>query len=612
MADDNPYAKWAVQPTQPVVNGNPFSKYVTGPSVGEDLLNGVPTGLAEGGIALVGMPGDLQKVGKAASDKATEKGINPFSALSDTFANSTLGKFLKDESAKTAKLPAAQTSSGDLPGSYEMPTSSDIQKKVEGVTGPFYQSQTPIGKAAQTAAQVAPSLLMGGEGLLSTAAKATGAGVTSEAAGEGAKALKGYLPDAAQPWAEPVSRALGATAGIFAPAAVRRAVTPLPMAPEQAATVTALKQTDPELVKTATAGQLTDIPGLRSVEGRAPKFAGQEQTQEKAFTQGLMGRMGVDGLATPENVAKGKTIGDELGNLRRANVINQQEYPTLLKNVQQLRQQLVKTIGNENLDAFDTLADKIKFGASGKAAVQAGLAKGKQVQPGGLTGGFYDTLRQEIQSGISGAGSGGEATGLGRLKTLLDNAFHSSVTPETSARIKELENQYFVANTIKDRTPKFDAQTGLKKDTITPQELAGSLSNAEVNTNRNDLAKLANSAPHVMQPLPEPSTHISPTVQIASAVGNSLLHGGAGYHLGGPAVGLSGAGEGFLGGLFGAEPAINASKDMMARILASKVPQAYLKNQLWKPGAVTSSDPAMIARLLMSPPDQALISDKGK
>src|SRR5258708_11269061 len=67
---------------------------------GEDMAKGAIPALAQGVMAIAGMPGDLQALGKAGSEKATEKGINPFSALGDAFANSRLGKFLQEDTAK--------------------------------------------------------------------------------------------------------------------------------------------------------------------------------------------------------------------------------------------------------------------------------------------------------------------------------------------------------------------------------------------------------------------------------------------------------------------------------------------------------------------------------
>jgi len=209
---------------------------------GEDIAKGVVPAAAQGVMAVAGMPGDLQALAKAGSEKATEKGINPFSALGEAFANSRLGKFLQED---TAKHPTAiqQAGGGDLPGSGGiLPTSTGIQKKAEEVTGPFYESKTGPGKAVQTGLRVLPSIAIGGN-IPGALAKSAAGGLLGEGAAEGANALKGYLPDAAQPWAEPVARAAGVMAGMPVPSILRKAVTPLPLSSQRAATVAAVVTT---------------------------------------------------------------------------------------------------------------------------------------------------------------------------------------------------------------------------------------------------------------------------------------------------------------------------------------------------------------------------------
>src|SRR5229473_5419247 len=64
------------------------------PSVGygEDMAKGAVPALVQGLMSVAGMGGDLQQLAKAGAEKATEKGINPFSALSDAIGNSEFGK----------------------------------------------------------------------------------------------------------------------------------------------------------------------------------------------------------------------------------------------------------------------------------------------------------------------------------------------------------------------------------------------------------------------------------------------------------------------------------------------------------------------------------------
>lgn len=156
------------------------------------------SGLGEGAIGLAGLPGDVgqlaSKIGSKLPDLPTPDQTTP------------LGRFLKlmrDESAKSASLPAAQ-GSGDLPGSYIPPTSDQLQKSVEGVTGPFYKPQGTVEDIANKAGQFAPAMIGGPESLASKALTRVAApAVASEAAGSMAQGT------AAQPYAE----AAGALAG---------------------------------------------------------------------------------------------------------------------------------------------------------------------------------------------------------------------------------------------------------------------------------------------------------------------------------------------------------------------------------------------------------------
>lgn len=174
------------------------------PSVGvaEDVAKSGGVGLAKGAIGLAGMGGDLAELAKKGADWVGSKLPDIPSPSPDSTIGKTL-QFLRDESAKSANLPAAQ-GSGDLPGSYVPPTSSQLQKSVEGVTGDFYTPKTIPGQYAQTVGEFAPAALGGGEGLLARVAKQVVApAVTSETAGQLTQGTA----------AEPYARVAGAVTG---------------------------------------------------------------------------------------------------------------------------------------------------------------------------------------------------------------------------------------------------------------------------------------------------------------------------------------------------------------------------------------------------------------
>lgn len=114
-------------------------------------------GVAKGAISLAGFPGDAAQL--------IEKGGNWLAEKLPSMPDTGIGKFLREESAKTAaktKLGA----SGDLPGSYELPTSHDIQGQVEKVTGPFRKPANQVEADAETVGEFLPAAMMGPGGIV--------------------------------------------------------------------------------------------------------------------------------------------------------------------------------------------------------------------------------------------------------------------------------------------------------------------------------------------------------------------------------------------------------------------------------------------------------------
>jgi hypothetical protein len=180
-------------------------------STAADVAKSGGIGLVKGGIGLVGMAGDLAEIAKKGADWVGGK----LPSVPSPAPDSTLGRlsqFLRDESAKSANLPAAQ-GSGDLPGSYQPPTGAQIQKSVEGVTGDFYKPKTIAGEYAQTVGEFAPALIGGPESLLAKAATRVALpAAVSETAGQLTKGTA----------AEPYARVAGALLSPVATAAASR------------------------------------------------------------------------------------------------------------------------------------------------------------------------------------------------------------------------------------------------------------------------------------------------------------------------------------------------------------------------------------------------------
>lgn len=538
-----------------------------GPGYAEDVLKTIPSSAVKGVVNIIGTGGDLGAIAKAASDKATEKGVNPFSALTKMIDDTSTVKWLKKQSAPYQGTRA----SGDLPGSYELPTSSGIKSAVENVTGPLYEAKTGPGKAVGTGIEVGTGLALGpAGGIRGLVAKSAGAGLASELAGEGAEAVKDKLPTSVQPWAEPAARAVGAVGGTFLPSVVRRGVTPLPMSDNQLAAVTALRNRDPTFPMSA--GQATESPKLMGSEARSPMARNMEGRQEAAFTRNAMKEAGVPGDF--RNIHQGQAVGQELGNVRGAHNMNSNEFNTLVRVIGQERRDAQRVAGRGNTPQLDEVRDAVRFGA---------MNNGTPVM--NMPGGRYEFMRGDLQRRIEAATSPTEKQALSRIRDQMDASYKASVPADVADRLTQLESQYANYNVLRNIPPK------VGRETVTPQEVLSAVGknwgNAAANEGRGTLAPLAQDASRVMTPHPAPSTHLPPLVDLGMAsVGGILGHG---------------AESAVLGHLL-ANSLYNGAANLGSRTISSRPSQAYLANQMWRPGAASSTpDREALVRLLMAP-----------
>jgi hypothetical protein len=171
-----------------------------------DIAKSGGIGVAKGAIGLAGLPGDARGLLSAGFSAAADKlGVSPETVgnIKDTAYNIT--KHIPNLNVLTA------------PGSQE------IQKKIEGVTGEFYQPQTVAGEYAQTAGEFIPASLAGPGGVVRRlVTQAAIPALTSETAGQITKGT------AAEPYARTAAAILSPAAAEMALA--RRAQQALPTA----------------------------------------------------------------------------------------------------------------------------------------------------------------------------------------------------------------------------------------------------------------------------------------------------------------------------------------------------------------------------------------------
>jgi DNA-binding GntR family transcriptional regulator len=170
-------------------------------------------GVAKGAIGLAGMAGDLQQLAKKGADWVADK--------IPELPENRLSKFLREESAKVGP-GAASGGRGDQPGTYEIPTSQDIQGAVEGVTGPFRKPQNQAERDVETAGEFLPAALAGPGGLARKI-------ITQDAIPAAAAVVAGRYSDQ-NPYVKALAGFLGggvgAVAGASSPAKILRGQLP--------------------------------------------------------------------------------------------------------------------------------------------------------------------------------------------------------------------------------------------------------------------------------------------------------------------------------------------------------------------------------------------------
>ncbi len=174
-------------PSRLVMNMGGSQAAPESPGIAEDVAKSAGIGVVKGGVGTVGAAGDVRELLSHGVDYAAEKLGIPPEKVAD-FKN-------------LAYQGAGMTPAGAV--LRDAPTSGNIQKKIEGVTGDFYKPKTKAGEYAQTAGEFLPAAIGGEAGLVGRAARVLVPAATSETAGQLTKGTR----------AEPVARFLGALAG---------------------------------------------------------------------------------------------------------------------------------------------------------------------------------------------------------------------------------------------------------------------------------------------------------------------------------------------------------------------------------------------------------------
>jgi hypothetical protein len=548
----------------------PDAPWASKTSPSGDIIKTTIPDMIRSGTSFLTAPGTISDLPHTLAMKAAEKGILP------TIGGKDLNKFVKDmDKLGTDEKGVKASEKNTLFPSY-----GTAINKIQEHTGPLPEPETLPGKLWEAAIGIAPGVATGGEAALPTALKIAGGATGQIAGGAAGKALEPHLPTWAQPFAEGAGEFAGTGLGMSGPAMTRRAYTPLPVSPQRAATINALRGEDFPM----TAGQATGRQWLMNNEGRVSNFADMPQRQAEAFTQGVRERSGSAPPGPNDTWLGPNTTGADLGALRTANAINPAEAAAMQQRARAARTQFATDYGGAEAAALDPAIRAV-------STVRAPAMN--------IPGTRYEMVRGQLQD-MADAASGHTRQAIGQLRGNLDQAFYNSVPPDVAQRARDLQTQYANYQTIRNIQP----QPG--RATVEPREVlnaaSGRMGRGFVNEERGNLAPYTQQASSVMHELPPRSTEIPELAHLASAGVGGAVGGAHGVGGGLPGVGF-GAFEGMVGPYLTFPHAYNFGRDVVAKGLSSVPAQAWLGNNRWLPGPNTRAPSiADLVRVLATKP----------
>jgi hypothetical protein len=530
-------------PTQPAPAEAPAA--AAQPGYGEDMAKGFGAGVVQGAIGLAGMPQDL---GRWLGEKAGY-GMDRLMGISP-----------EDAAATSEKARAISQASPLAP-----PSSQAMTQGFEGTFGPMYEPQTTPGQYAQTLGQFVPGMAIGPGSVAQRVVSGTSAALGSEAAGQ---ATDGTA-------FEPYARLGGALLGGIAPDVARRAVTPMPIAPERAKQVKLLGDEGVDL----TAGQKTGSKPLQYLENElgGGKAANVMERQGEQFTAAAAKRAGINAdRLTPDVMDQAFTrIGGEFDNLAARNALPPDP-----------------TIATDVANAVTDYAALVPTAAQPNSVRQYASDLLNAAQ-NGMTGAQYQSFRSRLTT-LARSSSDPQLSSLYRsFADALDDGMERSLAAAGSPDLgawREIRNQY--RNVLVLEKTMMGAGEKTAEGLVSPSQLRSATVQKQGGRNyvrgKGDFAKLARAGESTMKPLPQSGTAPRINAQNLGAGFTGLL--GAGI---GAAGGAQGA---MLGGLLGMGVPFAAGRALMSRPV-----QAYLANQLLPGRGLPAAQRAVIPLLGVAP-----------
>jgi hypothetical protein len=449
---------------------------VTWADTGKDVLKSGGIGLAQGGISLASLPGNVEMLGRMGIDKGAE----------------LLG-FQNPNTVSGQKLPHY----------------GDYKKAVESYTGKFYEPQTTAGKYARTVGEFAPMILDPTRGIGSKLATTAAAGVASEAAGQATEGTS----------AEPYARFAGGVVGGMLPRGAIRTATPNPVDPARQQQLNVLRQ---EGVTDLTAGQATGKKPLRWAESvtQDTPFAGtraadMQTRQAEQFTRAALRRAGIQAdRATPDVIDAGfVNLGQQFENLAQ-NVS--------IPNSRRLTRDLQAAVGEYNSLVAPTLRAPMVDGIAGDIANL--FRTGGQI-PGRSYGALRSALDKRGRAVVHTDPPLSDA--LFAIRNALDDAAERAMPQNLLGQFRQTRREYSNLITLTKAAGGAgeDAAMGL----ISPAQLRNAAKTKDPRgyaRGRGDLDELARAGVAIMTRLPQSGT--APRAQAQNMMQVALGLGGYG------------------------------------------------------------------------------------
>lgn len=443
-----------------------------------DVAKSAGIGLAQGGIGLATLPGNIEMLGRMGIDAAARGlGYNDPQLSKDTL----------------------------------LPNFNDAKTAIEGYTGEFYTPKSTAGEYARTIGEFAPLAAFGGG--LSAGARALNVvapAIVSETAGQLTEGT------AYEPWA----RAAGALAGGQLPNAAMRVATPMTNDVSRAAQVATLQR---EGVTSLTAGQKSGRNSLRWAEsvtqdtpfsgGRASKMMTDQAEQ---FTSAVLRRAGINSNRATPDVLDGAytSIGQQFDDLAARNVLKTDRG-------------LIKEL-KAAWDDYSYVTPESQR-APVVQKILTDIWEPLTVQ-GSLPGPAYQSLRSQLEkmSRSTRMSNPELSQALGNIRGALDDAMGRSVSPKDAAQWKQIRGQY--KNLVAIEKAATGAGENAALGLISPSALRNAVKQQNQRSyarGKGDLSEIARAGEAIMKPLPQSGTAPRAAAQatfnsLAALGGNSV------------------------------------------------------------------------------------------